>query len=108
MPGLVGDNGSVSKPEADEVRIRRAPKFGAFVVVGAAVGAIVTLIVTAQFPADPAVGFGALFAYFCLYGVTAGAALGAVIAIVLDRILARRAKTVEAEREVVPPEQDDD
>jgi len=97
----------VSKPEVDEVRIRRAPKFPAFMVVGGAVGAIVTLIVTSQFPADPSVGFGALFAYFCLYGVTAGVVLGAVLAIILDRVSARRAKTVSVEREIVPPLEDE-
>lgn len=103
MTAAVGENGTVSKPEIDEVRIRRAPKYAAFVVVGALVGAIVTLIVTAQFPADPGVGFGALFAYFALYGITGGIVLGAVLAIIIDRVSARRAKTVSVEREVVPP-----
>lgn len=97
----------MSKPEVDEVTIRRAPKFGAFIVVGGAIGAIVTLIVTSRFPADPSVGFGALFAYFALYGVTAGVVLGAVLAIILDRISARRSKTVSVEREVVPPLEDE-
>jgi len=93
----------VSKPETDDVRIRRAPKYPAFIVVGALVGAIVTFIVTKQFPVDPSVGFLPIFGYFCLYGVTAGVVLGALVAIILDRISARRAKTVTVEREVVPP-----
>lgn len=99
----MSDNRSVSKPTTDEVTIRRAPKIPAFLVVGGAVGLIVTLILTSLFPADPSVGFGPLFAYFSLFGVTGGVLLGAVLAIILDRVSARRAKTVSVEREVVPP-----
>lgn len=101
------DNGRVSTPEVDEVRIRRAPKFPAFLVVGAGVGLIVTLILTSLFPVDPAVGFGPLFAYFSLFGVTGGVLLGALLAIILDRMATRRAKTVGVQREVVPPLEDD-
>ncbi len=93
----------MSKPTTDEVTIRRAPKIPAFLVVGGGVGLIVTLILTSIFPADPSVGFGPLFAYFALFGVTGGVLLGAVLAIILDRVSARRAKTVSAQREVVPP-----
>jgi MFS family permease len=93
----------VSKPTTDEVTIRRAPKIPAFLLVGGVVGLIVTLVLTSLFPADPSVGFGPLFAYFALFGVTGGVLLGAVLAIILDRVSARRAKIVSVEREVVPP-----
>ena len=82
-----------------DVRVRRAPKFGRFAIIGGAIGAIVTFILTNLYPADPAIGFWALFAYFCLYGVTAGVALGLLLALLLDRILSSRARTVTAERE---------
>lgn len=89
-----------------EVRVRRAPKFGAFIAVGAVVGALVTLVLTSLFPVDPSVGFVALFAYFCIFGVPAGVALGAVLALILDRRSSKRSKLVEAEREAVDaPEQ---
>ncbi len=87
----------MSKQNTDEVTVRRAPKIPAFLFVGAVVGAIVTLILTSLFPADPTVGFGALFAYFALYGITGGIVLGAVVGIILDRVSARRAKTVTIE-----------
>ena len=84
-----------------DVRVRRAPKFGAFIVVGAGIALIATLIATAQFPADPSVGFPALVAYFSLFTVPAGAAIGAVIALLVDRRSSRRAKTIAAEEETV-------
>ncbi|MBX3100499.1 MAG: hypothetical protein KF761_13085 [Salinibacterium sp.] len=87
----------MSKQTTNEVTVRRAPKFPAFMALGAAVGILATLILTSLFPVDPAVGFAALFGYFALYGVTAGVVLGAVVAIILDRISARRAKTVTVE-----------
>jgi len=87
----------VSNNSTDRVTVRRAPRIPAFIGLGAVVGALVTLILTSLFPVDPAVGFGALFAYFALYGVTGGVVLGALVGIILDRISTRRAKSVEVE-----------
>jgi MFS family permease len=84
-----------------EVRVRRAPKFGRFAIIGGAVGAIATLAVTSAFPVDPAVGFWALFAYFALFGVTAGVVLGVVIALIFDAVSRRRARTVTVTRESI-------
>jgi fructose-specific phosphotransferase system IIC component len=91
-----------------EVRIRRAPKYPTFLILGAAVGALVTLVVTALFPADPAVGFGALFGYFAIYGVPAGIVVGALAAIVLDRTSSRRARRIVMEHTTVDPLPADD
>ena len=77
-----------------EVHIRRAPRIGVFLVFGAMLGAIVTLVLTSLFEPDPSVGFLATFAYFCLYGIPAGLALGGLVALVLDRLSTRRARTV--------------
>lgn len=79
-----------------EVTIRRAPRFSVFLVVGALVGLLATLILISLFPADPAVGFGATFGFFALYGIPIGVLLGAVVAIMLDRRASRRASTVIA------------
>lgn len=84
-----------------DVRVRRAPKFGRFAIIGGAIGAIGTFIATALFPADPSVGFWALFAYFALYGITAGVVLGLLLAFVFDVVSSRRARTVTAQREEV-------
>ena len=89
------------RPEMTEVRIRRAPKLGVFLLIGAVVGGLVTLVLTSLFPADPAVGFGASFGYFLLFGLPAGAVLGAIVGLIIDRVSVARARTVTAERSVV-------
>ena len=80
-----------------EVTIRRAPKVPVFLIFGGALGAIVTLVLTMLQPADPNVGYAALFGYFLLYGLPAGVALGGIVAIVLDVISRRRVHTATAE-----------
>jgi len=86
-----------------EVQIRRAPKLSVFLVLGAFVGALVTLILTSQYPADPAVGFAATAGYFLLFVVPAGVALGATIGLIIDRVSIARARTITVEHEVVAP-----
>jgi hypothetical protein len=96
----------------DEVTIRRAPKFGVFIVGGGVLGFIATLIVvTATMDIDRGtktedVSFGGLVGYFSLWGVTIGLAVGAIVAIVLDRVFARRAAKLTAERVAVEPEEE--
>ena len=87
-----GDIDPQDAADETEVRIRRAPKFSAFLIVGGGLGAAITFILTALFPVDPQVGFGALFGYFALYGVTAGVLVGALVALILDRVTARRSR----------------
>lgn len=91
-------------PDTDQVKIRRAPKFGAFMVVGGVLGFIATLIATSLFPTDPSVGLAASVAYFSLYGVSAGVVIGAVVALILDRRSSKRAISVAAEHEEVAAE----
>ena len=99
----VRDNERVSneipEPESgtEQVTVRRAPKIQAFLIVGGGIGAIVTLILTSLFPVDPLVGFGPLFAYFSLFGVTGGVLIGAILALIVDRRSKKRTRTGEAE-----------
>ncbi|MFJ3036202.1 hypothetical protein ACIPC2_17480 [Curtobacterium pusillum] len=97
---------------SDEVTIRRAPKFGVFIVGGALLGFVATLIVVSltmnidRGDQQETASFGSLVGYFSLWGVTIGAFVGAVVAVVLDRVFARRAARLTAERVEVelPPE----
>ena len=87
-----------------EVRIRRAPKYPAFIIVGGGIGAIITFILTASFPVDPKVGFAALFGYFALYGVTGGVLVGALLALLFDRVLLRRSRPATVVTELTDPD----
>jgi hypothetical protein len=93
-------------PRQSEVRIRRAPKMTAFLIVGGGLGAIITFVLTALFPVDPEVGFFALFGYLALYGVTAGVVVGGVIAIILDRRADKNTTSGSAVVESAPPAQE--
>lgn len=107
----MSDNERVTEPEApdaqpqptdvQQVSIRRAPKFGVFIVLGAALGALVTLVLTSLFPADPNIGFAATYAYFLVYGIPAGVVLGALTGLAFDRRSRRRARTVDVEHQHV-------
>ena len=90
--------------ESGSAKIRRAPKYGPFLIIGGGVAAIVTFILTMSFPVDPAVGVGPLFGYFSLFGIPAGVAVGALVALVLDKRSARRARAATVEHETVEPE----
>jgi membrane associated rhomboid family serine protease len=92
------------------VRIRRAPKFSVFLVIGALVGIFVSLLLTASFPIDPKVGFGSTFGYFAIYGFVGGILLGSIVALVFDRILSRRSKivSVTVDRLQVPDQESRD
>ena len=87
----------MSEPKTEQVTVRRAPKVPVFMILGGALGAIATLILTSLYPVDPTVGFAASFAYFCLFGIPAGVVLGALVALIIDRVSIRRARSVSVE-----------
>jgi len=97
------ENATAPEPTAEvqRAKVRRAPKLGVFLVVGAMFGALVTLILTSLFPADPNVGFAATYAYFLVYGIPLGLLVGGVIGLLLDRRSLKRSREVEVAHERV-------
>ena len=53
---MLGQNETMNETELHDVTIRRAPRVGMFITTGAALGFVVTVVVTLFFPADPTVG----------------------------------------------------
>lgn len=93
-----GTDGAKAAVEQAEVRIRRAPKISVFLILGALVGFLGTLILTALQPVDPAIGFAALFGYFLIYGIPTGVVVGGIIGVIFEWTSHRTAKIVPAER----------
>lgn len=104
---------AASAPRIDDrretVRVRRAPKFSVFLLLGAAVGIIVALILTFAFQGtddtSPHTGLiysdGQIFGFLALICITVGVALGGVVALILDRRSSRRASDVTVDHESV-------
>jgi hypothetical protein len=93
----------------ETVRLRRVPKYSVFLVLGAALGVLVALILTFAFNGSgtesPNTGLvytqGQVFGFVALICVTVGVALGGVTALTFDRVLSRRTRAVIADRERV-------
>jgi len=81
-----------------EVRVRRSPRYFRFMITGAVIFAIVALVLTYAFPENPTYDRGSVFGFLLAIGVIVGVALGAVVALVIDRLTARRARSVQADR----------
>ncbi|MEV5040917.1 potassium transporter Trk [Microbacterium sp. LMI1x-1-1.1] len=97
-----------SESHVESAELRRSPKFAAFFGVGAALGILVALILTFAFgDGQISESTGATYSQSQVFGflllgcVPAGVALGGVIALIFDRVLARRHRTVRIERERV-------
>lgn len=81
---MLGQNETMNETELHDVTIRRAPRVGMFITTGAALGFVVTVVVTLFFPADPTVGMLATVGYMSLYGLGGGATLGALVFLIVD------------------------
>jgi ABC-type Fe3+-siderophore transport system permease subunit len=90
----------------ETLRVRRAPKFGVFLLLGAALGVFVAMILTFSFngTADPSasgVMYGQMqvFGFLALVGVAVGLLVGGAVALIFDRALARRTRSVSVDHE---------
>jgi len=90
----------------DEVTVRRSPRYPRFLALGFGVGALMALILTFAFPEVEDFDKGQIFGFLLLVLGAIGVALGAVLALVLDRVMAGHARTVIAEHAEVHPQTD--
>lgn len=104
-----------NEPDADEVvadrietaQVRRAPKYAVFLVLGAAIGVFVAMILTFAFDGqpDPALGQTMQYSQAQIFGFLAlvcgviGLGLGGVVALIFERTVGRRTHQVVIDRE---------
>jgi len=88
------------------LRVRRAPKYGVFLVVGAVLGVLVALALT--FAGDGldvspytqvVYSQGQVFGFMALVCGAVGVAVGGVVALLFDRSLGRRERSVAVDHE---------
>ena len=92
---------------SDAVTVRRAPRYPAFIGLGVVLGALVALVLTFAFPESGEYDRGQVFGFLLLWCGAFGAALGGVTALVIERMLARRAGAGVAEHESTPLVEDE-
>ena len=97
------DNGT---PERRGITVRRAPKFVPFMGLGGVLGIIVAAFVAYGIPGDQSFDTGAVFGFFLVSFAAGGVLLGAVAALVLDKVSVRRSQ--RAVVEFVPSPTEDD
>lgn len=91
-----------------EARVRRVPKYGVFLVLGGALGVLAATILTFVFdgvmePSDIGVTYsrGQVFGFLLLFCLAGGVALGAVVALILDRTVGRKTRAVLVQHETI-------
>jgi hypothetical protein len=84
---------------SDAVTVRRAPRYPAFIGLGIVLGALVALVLTFAYPDSGEYDRGQVFGFLLLWFGAAGAALGGIAALIIDRMLAKRAGSAIAEHE---------
>lgn len=92
---------------SDAVTVRRAPRYPAFILAGVALGVLVALVLTFAFPENAEFERGQVFGFLLLWAGAIGAALGGVVALLVDRMLAKRGRAAVAEHEATHYVDDD-
>lgn len=99
-----------------DVTVRRSPRYGRFLLIGAIVGVVVALILTTVFgpsadaeaTAAKTFSFGQVFGFMALVCIAVGGLLSGLLALLLDRTLGRRTRTYLAEHDTVGYDEPED
>ncbi len=89
--------------------VRRAPRYSAFLGLGAALGILTALVLTfgvgGAIDISPATGLeysdGQVFGFLALICIPIGLVIGGTVALILDRAAGRRARSVTVDRETI-------
>lgn len=111
-PGSQPDDASSTPPRQPtpdpqrqdvEVRVRRSPKYGPFMAIGAVLGALAMWVIGLLMPpatnaAGQQVDTLPVVGLAIVLGFAVGAGLGGLVAVIIDRRLSKRASTLVAEQ----------
>lgn len=90
-----------------EATVRRVPRYGVFMAIGVVIGIIAAGILTMVGSYEPSVAVDVIyppsqvFGFALLWTAPIGLALGAVVAMVLERIARRHDRVVRVDRETI-------
>jgi hypothetical protein len=84
-------------PERRRVTVRRAPKYVPFLILGGLLGVAAAAIVAYGLPANNSYDPNTVFGFFMVLCSAGGVMLGAVVALLLDRLSVRRAQNAVVE-----------
>jgi len=80
------------------VTVHRSPRYRNFMLLGAIVGVLLAFVFTLAFPQNEEYDRLQIFGFLLLGGIAVGAGLGAIVALVIDRLIGRSHMTVVADR----------
>lgn len=100
----------------ETARVRRVPKYGVFIALGAIVGVVAALILTFAFDGSARISentgleytSGQVFGFVLLGCIPVGIALSALVALVLDRVARRKTREVRIVHDRVRVTPDDE
>ncbi len=84
-------------PHRRQITVRRAPKFGIFLALGALLAFVVALILALSSPESAEHSRTAVIGFFTVILILPGVAVGAVVWLILDRISVRRSREATVE-----------
>lgn len=102
----VHDAGRDSEPpvqhRVETLRYRRAPRLPVFLILGGALGAVAGMILGVLGPGNVMFTTGQVVGYMIAIFALLGLSVGAIVALVIDRVSVRRAQEVRAHVEEQP------
>lgn len=98
----------MSDPQHHDVRVRRSPRVGVFLALGAILGALAAVVAVGVSPPDPLVPAPQALGFLVLLLAPLGALVLGGVAVAIDRAGERRARVVRAERTAGDPSPEDE
>ena len=84
----------MAKNKTQDVSIRKAPKYLAFIILGAVLGLITGVILNSLATGTTA---ASITGYLLVFSTGLGVGLGVIAALVIDRVLRSKSKVIKAE-----------